>query len=76
MVSAAQRPPIHSGQPSPELACPGEALPCGGSSTSLKWGCDGELSPLDRERILRRLAAADPVAQILDHHQLTQRQSA
>jgi hypothetical protein len=51
-----------------EKACPGEALPCGGSSTSLKWGCDGELSELDRDRILRRLAAADPVAHAL-HHQ-------
>lgn len=52
-------------EPPIERACPGEALPCGGSSTSLKWGCDGELSQLDRDRILRRLAAADPVAQTL-----------
>jgi hypothetical protein len=57
-----------------EKACPGEALPCGGSSTALKWGCDGELSELDRDRILRRLAAADPVAQNLHHHSLLQQE--
>ena len=44
---------------------PGDALPCVGSSTALKWGEDGELSDLDRQRILRRLMAADPVAQQL-----------
>ena len=57
-----------------EKACPGEAMPCGGSSTSLKWGCDGELSELDRDRILRRLAAADPVAQNLHHQSLLQQE--
>jgi hypothetical protein len=49
-------------------------MPCGGSSTALKWGCDGELSELDRDRILRRLAAADPVAQNLHHQSLLQQE--
>ena len=31
-------------------------------STVLKWGCDGELSDLDRRSILHRLLAADPFA--------------
>lgn len=57
----------HPGQSSQDmpLACPGEPQPCGGSSTALKWGWDGELSDLDRDRILRRLAAVDPMARSL-----------
>ena len=31
--------------------------------TSLKWGADGELSPVDQQRILARLSAQDPLAQ-------------
>ncbi|KMM16983.1 hypothetical protein [Synechococcus sp. GFB01] len=58
-------------QPHPTIAAPAEQggqlepLPCVASSTALKWGQDGELSELDRERILRRLAAVDPVAEAL-----------
>ena len=32
-------------------------------STTLKWASDGELSPLDLERILARLSAVDPAIQ-------------
>ncbi|MCS5699812.1 hypothetical protein NZK32_12280 [Cyanobium sp. FGCU-52] len=32
----------------------------GGDSTSLKWGSDGELTPLDLHRILARLCVDDP----------------
>lgn len=35
------------------------------SCTALKWAEDGELSPLDLERILQLLSQADPVAQAL-----------
>ncbi len=35
------------------------------NSTSLKWGQDGELSPLDHQRILQLLCQADPVAESL-----------
>lgn len=35
------------------------------NSTSLKWGQDGELSPLDQQRILQLLCEADPVAESL-----------
>jgi len=35
------------------------------NSTSLKWGSDGELSPLDHQRILQLLCQADPVAESL-----------
>ncbi len=42
------------------------------NSTSLKWGQDGELSPLDHQRILQLLCQSDPVAEslidALDHH--------
>ncbi|MEB3240659.1 MAG: hypothetical protein VKJ31_01315 [Synechococcus sp.] len=31
--------------------------------TSLKWGADGELSPVDQQRILARLGAQDPLAE-------------
>jgi hypothetical protein len=30
--------------------------------TCLKWGADGELSPVDQQRILQRLMAQDPAA--------------
>ncbi len=43
-------------------------------STALKWGEDGELSPLDLEQILARLVAADPVAQHLQASQFSQNQ--
>jgi hypothetical protein len=33
--------------------------------TALKWAEDGELSPLDLERILNLLSQADPVAEAL-----------
>jgi hypothetical protein len=58
-------------QPHRTIAAPAEPgaqlepLPCVASSTALKWGQDGELSELDRERILRRLVAVDPVAEAL-----------
>ena len=35
------------------------------NSTSLKWGQDGELSPLDQQRILQLLSQCDPVAESL-----------
>ena len=35
------------------------------NSTALKWGSDGELSPLDQQRILQLLCQADPVAESL-----------
>lgn len=35
------------------------------NSTSLKWGQDGELSPLDHQRILQLLCQSDPVAESL-----------
>ena len=35
------------------------------NSTSLKWGRDGELSPLDQQRILQLLCQSDPVAESL-----------
>lgn len=35
------------------------------NSTSLKWGQDGELSPLDQQRILQLLCQSDPVAESL-----------
>jgi len=35
------------------------------NSTALKWGSDGELSPLDHQRILQLLCQADPVAESL-----------
>ena len=31
--------------------------------TSLKWAADGELSPVDQQRILASLSAQDPTAQ-------------
>lgn len=34
-------------------------------STSLKWGADGELSSVDRDRLLELLCAVDPVATAL-----------
>ncbi|MCP9849356.1 hypothetical protein [Cyanobium sp. Morenito 9A2] len=34
-------------------------------STSLKWGQDGELSSVDRDRLLELLSAVDPVANLL-----------
>jgi len=30
--------------------------------TSLKWAANGELSPVDQQRILQRLTAQDPTA--------------
>jgi hypothetical protein len=33
--------------------------------TALKWAEDGELSPLDLERILKLLSQVDPVAEAL-----------
>lgn len=35
------------------------------NSTALKWGSDGELSPLDQQRILQLLCQVDPVAESL-----------
>lgn len=35
------------------------------ASTALKWGQDGELSSVDRDRILELLCAVDPVANVL-----------
>lgn len=40
------------------------------SCTALKWAEDGELSPLDLERILNLLSQADPVAEALLSAQL------
>ena len=34
-------------------------------STALKWASDGELSAIDLERIMNRLAAVDPAVQSL-----------
>ncbi|MEI6828287.1 MAG: hypothetical protein WCK64_00375 [Synechococcaceae cyanobacterium ELA445] len=33
--------------------------------TALKWGADGELSMVDRNRILQLLCAVDPMANLL-----------
>jgi len=35
--------------------------------TSLKWASNGELSPVDQQRILARLSAQDPTAEGLLH---------
>lgn len=35
------------------------------NSTALKWASDGELSAIDLERIMNRLAAVDPAVQSL-----------
>lgn len=35
------------------------------NSTALKWSEDGELSPLDQQRILQLLCQSDPVAESL-----------
>jgi hypothetical protein len=35
------------------------------NSTALKWSSDGELSPLDQQRILSLLTQSDPVAEAL-----------
>ena len=40
----------------------------GAEHTALKWGCDGELSALDLQRILERLTAVDPAAEALSQH--------
>ena len=32
------------------------------NDTSLKWAANGELSPVDQQRILQRLTAQDPTA--------------
>jgi hypothetical protein len=50
-------PPADTTMPSPRPSHP--------SCTALKWAEDGELSPLDLERILQLLSQADPVAQAL-----------
>ncbi len=34
---------------------PGPGSDPGPASTTLKWGCDGELSPVDLQRVLERL---------------------
>jgi len=34
------------------------------NSTALKWASDGELSALDLERIMARLAVVDPALQV------------
>jgi hypothetical protein len=34
--------------------------PSGSGSTSLKWGSDGELNPLDLHKVLARLCLHDP----------------
>lgn len=56
-------------QPAPVGQCHGPS-----TSTALKWGQDGELSAVDLERILARLAAVDPVAHQLDASQFSQLQ--
>jgi hypothetical protein len=38
----------------PQFQAPG-TVPSSASSTSLKWGRDGELSPVDLQRVLERL---------------------
>ena len=60
LAHAAVASPAHA---APPYACTALA------STSLKWGHDGELSAVDLERILERLAAVDPVAEQLDPSQ-------
>jgi hypothetical protein len=40
-------------QPSPGRPCP--CSDPGPASTTLKWGCDGELSPVDLQSVLERL---------------------
>lgn len=42
--------------------------PSGSGSTSLKWGSNGELNPLDLHKVLARLCLHDPqVCDQLDH---------
>ena len=43
-----------------------EAKPRSASSTSLKWGSDGELSPVDLQKVLERLTNPDLIQCELD----------
>lgn len=58
------RPVAHSIQIIPMPAFPARDLPFAPPvpSTVLKWGCDGELSDLDRRSIVQRLQVVDPFA--------------
>ena len=58
------RPVAHSIQIPPMPAFPTRDLPFAPPvpSTVLKWGCDGELSDLDRRNIVQRLQVVDPFA--------------
>ena len=42
------------------------AKPRSASSTSLKWGSDGELSPVDLQKVLERLTNPDLIQCELD----------
>ena len=55
-MSPDANPPLHPG--------PDQAV---ASSTSLKWGHDGELSPVDLQRVLERLTDPSLVQCQLDH---------
>ena len=43
-----------------------DAKPRSASSTSLKWGSDGELSPVDLQKVLERLTNPDLIQCELD----------
>ena len=45
-----------------------EARPRSASSTSLKWGSDGELSPVDLQKVLERLTNPDLIQCELDEN--------
>ena len=58
--SNGMRPDSISQQPSQD------AKPRSASSTSLKWGSDGELSPVDLQKVLERLTNPDLIQCELD----------
>lgn len=54
--------------PLPRPECVSGFEPSGSGSTSLKWGSNGELNPLDLHKVLARLCLHDPqVCEQLDH---------
>lgn len=59
-----QRPPISAVSP-PAQERSSALISDQLNSTALKWSENGELSPLDLDRILQLLSQADPVAEAL-----------
>ena len=50
---------INRGNPLHRPECVSGFEPSGSGSTSLKWGSDGELNPLDLHKVLARLCLHD-----------------